>query len=655
MTNLVIVESPAKTKKIQGFLGSGWQVLASYGHFRDLPKKNLGVEPPNFKPKYVVSDNGERTLATLKKAAATADNIYLATDLDREGEAIAWHIKDALKLKDPKRITFGEITEKAVKEAIASPRTINMDLVRAQEGRRVLDRLVGYMVSPALSGKANRSGLSAGRVQSPAVRIIVDREREINAFVSIKHYSVLLHFTNDTLSWTAELDTKKQLSERQDYLTDKAVLEALLKIDTVSVKSIDTKESKRNAPAAFITTTLQQAASITLGLTPKETMSHAQALFDNGLITYHRTDNVNLSDDAIAEIKQFAISNGYEDLIPESPNRWKSAAGSQEAHEAIRPTDFNLDDAGTGEDKRDKLYNLIRLRAIASQFKPAIYDTTRIELSGSVEGREHSFIAKGSVEKEKGWKRLIAVDQTEEDKKDEPQALPDLAVADVLTINQAELLTKNTAPPSRYSEAALVKKMEREGIGRPSTYASILDNILSKAYVSVEKKKLVPADLGYLVVDALTQKFNFVELGFTKEVEGKLDLIADGQADYLPLIREQYSALTEEIKGFRAGDAIGEQNLCPDCESPMNLRKGKYGKFWACSGYPDCKTTFPDDNGKIGEKKKAKVIDDNAKDCPKCEGGKMVERKGKNGKFLGCSNFPDCKNTEFLDKKKNKK
>lgn len=653
MTNLVIVESPAKTKKIQGFLGSGWQVLASYGHFRDLPQKSLGVEPPSFKPKYVVSDNGERTLATLKKAAASADNIYLATDLDREGEAIAWHIKDALKLKDPKRITFGEITEKAVKAAIASPRTINMDLVRAQEGRRVLDRLVGYMVSPALSGKANRSGLSAGRVQSPAVRIIVDREREIHSFVSVQHYSALLKF-NGPVNWSAELDTKPLITAGEDYLTDKSVVEALLNVKTASVKAIEKKPAKRGAPAAFITSTLQQAASIALGMNPKETMSHAQALFDNGLITYHRTDNLNLSDDAISEIKDFANANGYAEYIPDTPNTWKSSAGSQEAHEAIRPTDFNRIESGTGDEKRDKLYQLIRLRALASQFKPAVYDTTKIILNANQNGHDYSFIAKGSVEIEKGWKILIEKDQTTEEDTEQLQALPELAEGQQLDVSETELLTKKTAPPSRYSEAALIKKMESEGIGRPSTYASIIDNIKGKNYVVVEKKKLIPTEIGELVVDALTEQFQFIELGYTKEIESKLDLVAGGKAEYLPLITEIHSALSAEISGFHKADAIGPVFPCPECQKPMALRPGKFGPFWACTGYPECKTTLPDNDGEPGEKKPKPAIDEAAPDCPDCDTGKLVERNGKKGVFLGCSNFPKCKHTAEVKGKSKK-
>lgn len=641
MTNLVIVESPAKTKKIQSYLGDGWLVTASFGHFRDLPTKEMGVEPPSFKPQYVVSDKGKRTLDTMKKLAEKADNIYLATDLDREGEAIAWHIQDALKLKNPKRITFGEITKNAIEKAIASPRDINMNLVRAQEGRRVLDRLVGYMVSPALSNKAGRSGLSAGRVQSPAVRIIVDREREIRAFVSTEHYSVLLGFDGD-IRWTAELDTKPLLKDDQEYLTDKNLVESLLDIKQVLISDISKKESKRSAPAAFITSTLQQAASVALGLSPKETMTHAQALFDDGLITYHRTDNLNLSEDAINEIKAFAKANGYDHLIPDTPNVWKSGESSQEAHEAIRPTDFNKVDDPTGDPKRDKLYHLIRLRALASQFKPAIYDTTKITLTANVAGADYTFIAKGEVEIEKGWKTLMAGDQTSEEQEEKTQALPELQTDQTLNVSEAKTLTKSTKPPSRYSEAALVKKMEREGIGRPSTYASILDNIKSKGYVDIEKKKLVPTDLGELVVDALTESFQFIELNYTKDVETRLDALANGQSEYLPIISDLHSVISKEIAAFHQAEPLADVKQCPACQKPMTLRSGKFGKFWACTGFPECKTTEP-------------VIDEKAKPCPKCDDGKLIKRKGQYGDFYGCSNYPTCKHIEQTKSKKTKK
>ena len=641
MTNLVIVESPAKTKSIQSYLGDGWLVTASFGHFRDLPTKEMGVEPPTFKPKYVVSENGKRTLDRMKQLAEKADNIYLATDLDREGEAIAWHIQDALKLKNPKRITFGEISKKAIEKAIASPRDINMNLVRAQEGRRVLDRLVGYMVSPALSNKAGRSGLSAGRVQSPAVRIIVDREREIRAFVSTEHYSVLLGFDGD-IYWTAELDTKPLLKDDQEYLTDKNLVESLLNIKQVLITDIIKKESKRSAPAAFITSTLQQAGSVALGLSPKETMAHGQVLFDKGFITYHRTDKLNLSEDSINEIRAFAKANGYAELIPDKPNVWKSGESSQEAHEAIRPTDFNLADGQTGDPKRDQLYQLIRLRALASQFKPAVYDTTKITLTANIDGADYTFIAKGEVELEKGWKTLMAGDQTSEELEEKTQALPELQTDQMLNVSEAKTLTKSTKPPSRYTEASLVRKMESEGIGRPATYASILDNIKSKGYVDIEKRKLVPTDLGELVVDALTDNFQFIELNYTKEVETRLDALANGQSEYLPIISDLHSVISKEIAAFHQSEPLADVKQCPACQKPMTLRSGKFGKFWACTGFPDCKTTEP-------------VIDEKAKPCPKCDDGKLIKRKGQYGDFYGCSNYPTCKHIEQTKSKKPKK
>lgn len=656
MENLLIVESPAKRKTIQNYLGQGWQVLASFGHFRDLPIKSIGVEPPSFRPHYEVTERGSKTLTQLRKAAKSADEIYLATDLDREGEAIAWHIQDALKLKNPKRVTFSEITKTAVNAAIASPRSLDMNLVKAQEARRVLDRLVGYMVSPALSDKANQQGLSAGRVQSPAVRIIVDREREIRNFQSIEHYSALLNFDTDGIQWSAELDVKKLLSEGQNYLTDKSLVEPLLSLKQVSVNSIEQKESKRSAPPPFKTSTLQRAASIALGLSTKETMELAQSLFDDGLITYHRTDSLNLSDDAIAAIKRFAGDNGYQEHIPDAPNTWKSGENSQEAHEAIRPTDFDKAELDSGDSKKDALYQLIRMRAIASQFKPAIYDTTKVELVGHVNDEPYTFIASGSVEKYKGWKVLVESDQSSESSEEQDeksQLLPNFSDGEQHQVKETKLLTRNTKPPSRYSESALVEKMEAEGIGRPSTYASIIQNITSRNYVVMDnKKRLVPTDTGELIVDALVDDFNFLDLGFTKEIEKQLDQVASGQYEYQPLIAKIYDNLSDEVSHFRAGQAIGEQHLCPDCSKPLALRPGKYGKFWACTGYPDCQNTFPDDNGKPGERKPKPAIDKNAVDCPECEDGKLVKRKGKKNSFLGCSNFPKCKHTQELNDKK---
>lgn len=653
MSNLLIVESPAKRKTIQNYLGEGWQVLASFGHFRDLPPKKIGVEPPNFKPVYEVTERGGKTLASLKKAAAQATNVYLATDLDREGEAIAWHIKDALKLKNPKRVTFSEITKKAISAAVEAPRDINMNLVKAQEGRRVLDRLVGFMVSPALSNKANRPGLSAGRVQSPAVRIIVDREREIRGFQSVEHYSVLLSFETNDIHWSAELDTKPLLKAGEDYLTDKGQIEPLLSLKQVSVTHVERKESKRSAPAPFVTSTLQQAASVTLGLSPKETMKLAQALFDDGLITYHRTDSLNLSEDAIASIREFAANNDLQDHVSETPNTWASGEGSQEAHEAIRPTDFEKADINSGDAKLGALYQLIRMRAIASQFKPAIYDTTKALLNGLVDGKDYTFITSGSVEKYKGWKVLIESDQTSEEKDEKSQVLPDFSEGDEFDVQDTKLLSKKTKPPSRYSEAALVKKMESEGIGRPSTYASILENILTRGYVDIDsKKKLIPTETGEMVVDALIGQFNFIELGFTKVIEGKLDLIAKGEGEYQPLIKDLHACIAEEIEAFQGGEAIGPQHECPDCNKPLMLRSGKYGPFWGCSGYPECKTILPDDNGQPGEKKPKPAIDENATDCPECDNGKLIKRKGKKGYFLGCSNFPKCKHTDQINDKK---
>jgi len=642
---LLIVESPNKTKKIGKILGQGWQVMASFGHIRDLPLKELGVASPDFKPHYEISKKASGHVSKLRQAAKTATEVYLATDPDREGEAISWHLEQVLRLKSPKRVTFQEITQTAVLKAIANPRQIDYKLVSAQEGRRVADRLVGYMVSPSLSAKAEQR-LSAGRVQSVAVRLVVERERAIEAFVPVKYFGVRLAFAAGDVNWFADWDAASMLPKGVEYLRDFAYATRLSQVRQLTVESVEKKDSRSAAPPPFITSTLQQAASVSLGMSPKETMRHAQALFEEGLITYHRTDSQNLSDEAISEIRDWLAQNGFSQELPSSPNRWKSKEGAQEAHEAIRPTAVNNRTPVLSDTDQAKLYRLIWDRAVASQMIPATYEVTTIRLLSdeSIDGHKQPFVSKGRIPKVLGWQRLTsrdsAVDQGDAEDNDEQQ-LPALNKGQAVRAIDGKVLDRETKPPARYTEASLIKKMESEGVGRPSTYASILDNIISRGYVDIVKKKLHGAVLGKAVNDALVGQFGFMELAYTRGLEEDLDKIARGTESYQSIIAALHAQLSRELNTLTTVDiAPVASHPCPQCGKNMKRIKGAKGYFWGCSGYPDCKTTLPDAKGKPGAKQAEKT----GQPCPACQ-KPLVLRKGKNGPFWGCSGYPDCTQT----------
>ena len=594
--NLLIVESPGKVKKIQGFLGSDFKVLASVGHVRDLPEKVMGVSPPDFIPDYVPTDRGKKVLEKLAVAAKNASIVYLATDPDREGEAIAWHLEEALNLKGAKRITYTEITKTAVQNALGKARPIDTSLVAAQEGRRVLDRFVGYMVSPALSDKIGVR-LSAGRVQSPALRLVVDRERDIRGFQVTVHYGVELIFEAD--GWKAIWQPKEGwLAKGQQYFLDKVVAEKVARLRTLKV--LDCRESNNNVapPAPFITSTLQQAASSSLKFNPKRTMELAQKLYENGHITYMRTDSPNLSDEAIAEIRSWASENGFP--LPPSPRVWKSKANAQEAHEAIRPTHVEIEEAGNNDSEK-ALYRMIRLGAIASQLEDAVFAVRVITLTGDVDGKAARFEAKGRTLINPGWKALVAADQTDEEEAEPDNQVPMLDQGSQVTAEVAKLLTKKTKPSSRFTEAALIKELERRGIGRPSTYASILENITSREYLLIEKRFLVPTPRGEKVIDTLMGRFGFLDYDFTKKLEDELDQIAEGKADYRAVVKSAHGQIVGELDGF-----IDAKMKCPDCGKPLrhliraDSKKKKEYNFWACTGYPDCRVSLPDKDGQPG-------------------------------------------------------
>lgn len=627
--NLLILESPGKVKKVQSFLGSGWQVLASVGHVRDLPPKEIGVAAPDFRPVYQPTERGQDVLKRLAAAVAKADAVFLATDPDREGEAIAWHVADALGIKNAQRVTYQEITETAVKKAIAAPRSLDMQLVRAQEGRRVLDRFCGYMVSGPLSNSSGQR-LSAGRVQSPAVRLVVEREREIRNFRSTTHYGAVLSFPG---SWTAEW--KPELPAGIIYIEDKAQAEAAAAVRSLTVADCKESESRSAPPAPFTTSTLQQAASNALKLTPKETMQLAQRLYEQGAITYHRTDSPNLSAEFVAEARAFAESQGWP--LVDTPRTWKSKEGAQEAHEAIRPVHVEVEDAGeTAEEKA--LYRLIRLRALAAQLADATYAVRVVSLTGD----GHSYEAKGRTLTAPGWRIVQQADDAEEETAEPSNPVPAMQAGSTAQAESGEVQTKTTRPPSRYTEASLVRELEKRGIGRPSTYASIIDTITTREYVRTEKRQLVPTATGEAVVDGLVGKFSFADYEFTRNMEQALDNIAEGKADYRAVMAEAHAQLETELKAF----ATATGRACPKCGKPMLRRSGtsktggKYD-FFGCTGYPECKYTENPD-GSTG--RASAPVDPDAPQCPAC-GKPMRRRTTATGAFWGCSAYPECKKT----------
>lgn len=592
---LLILESPGKVKKVQEILGSGWKVAASVGHVRDLPVKEMGVAAPDFKPQYVPTDRGKDVLGRLAGLIKNAEAVYLATDPDREGEAIAWHLQDVLKLKDAKRVTYAEITEKAIKAALAAPRSIDMALVAAQEGRRVLDRLCGYLVSGPLSNAAGEK-LSAGRVQSPAVRLVVEREQEIKDFHSTTHYGVELTFENvDNITdgWKAVWQVKLWQAEGQEYLLDKALAEKVSSLRTLNVIDCQESEPRAAPPAPFTTSSLQQAASNALKFTPKRTMELAQKLYEGGHITYMRTDSSNLSQGAVEAIRAFCESQGWP--LVEKPRTWKSKEGAQEAHEAIRPTHIEVEEAGETADEK-ALYRLIRLRSLASQLEDAVYAVRVLQLTANLDGKQVVFEAKGRTPVTPGWKVLFlddasAIDPDGEAETEPANPVPPMKPGTKATALSSAVLTKKTKPAARFTEASLVRELEKRGIGRPSTYAAIIDTIMSRGYVKTEKRFLVPTQLGEKVVDSLRGHFAFVEYEFTRKMEQALDDIAEGKAEYRAVIADAHAQLGRELAAF--AKATGK--TCPKCGKPMAHRVKKPGKdgkggydFWGCSGWPEC-------------------------------------------------------------------
>ena len=657
---LVIVESPTKAKTISKFLGKNYKVLASFGHVRDLPKSKLGVDIENhFEPTYIIPPKSKPKVKELKDAAKKADTILFATDEDREGEAISWHLAEILDT-DPeklKRLVFHEITKEAIDHAIANPRSLDMRLVDAQQARRVLDRLVGYELSPMLWRHVRR-GLSAGRVQSVALRIIVDREREIKAFVAQEYWSVEGLFSKPgTEPFEAKLHTLngKTLEKMEISSKEKAdeILEQLRNA-TWTVGSVTEKEKHTTPPAAFTTSTLQQAANTRLGFTSKQTMTLAQKLYEGialgvegqvGLITYMRTDSVALSEKFIKDAKEH-VSGVYGDKYAlETPRVYKSKAkGAQEAHEAIRPTDASRTPDSVAEFLDPgmlKLYRLIWQRAVATQMAPATLKSTSADIVTS----NASFRCTGQRVVFDGYLRIYP-DQ------DKDKLLPELKEGEALAADSIEGKQHFTEPPPRFNDASLVKQLEEDGIGRPSTYSSIISTLIDRGYVERdERKRLGPLEIAFEVIDLLVKHFsNIVNTEFTAHLEASLDKIADGEMEWRPLMEAFYGPFhatltSEELSMKKEEDSEVVDEVCDKCGKPMAIKHGRFGKFLACTGYPECKKTKP----MKGEEAHAEP-EPTDQICDKC-GAPMVKKVGRFGPFLSCSKYPECKNIKSIEKK----
>ncbi len=637
---LVIVESPAKAKTIEKYLGSDYIVRASVGHVRDLPKSNktaIDIEA-GFVPNYEVAVGKDKVLKELKELAGKSGEVLLATDPDREGEAIAWHIADALGLKNAKRIVFHEITETAVNEAKAHPRPIDMNLKSAQEARRVLDRLVGYDLS-GLIWKKVRYGLSAGRVQSPALRIIMEREREIRAFIPETFWRLSAKVR------TPKKDEFELMCSEEPR--DKAVVDHILKSGNKNKWSVlDVKESEasRAPKAPFTTSTLQQAASTRLGLSPSNTMRIAQKLYEAGHITYMRTDSTNLAAQAVSEILGVIKKTYGEESALARTYKTKSK-NAQEAHEAIRPTSAAKKTAGATPEQQ-KLYKLIWARAVASQMKDAVMLRTKIIANIDLSAQAGSggkpipdFHANGSRLLSPGWL------QADPDAQGEEVMLPKVAKGDKLDLIHVSAEERQTEPPGRYTEAGLVKELEKRDIGRPSTYASIIKTITDRGYVTKEGKTLTPTDTGDVVSSFLEKYFaSYISDTFTAEMEQKLDDIAEGKRAYAKTLKEFYVPFLKEVKAkdkevarvTNMGDADPAM-LCPKCSGKMIVKLSKNGKFLSCAKFPEC------DGARGMDGKELEGPKPTGEKCPDCSKGELVEREGRFGKFIACGNYPKCK------------
>jgi DNA topoisomerase-1 len=670
--SLVIVESPTKAKTIGKYLGKQFVVKASLGHVKDLPKKNLSVDvDKNFEPHYEVIEGKKKLIAELKQAAKDVDSIYLAADPDREGEAICYHLQEELNgsKKGPKfyRVMINEITANAVKKAFDKPGSVNLHVVDAQQARRVLDRLVGYKISPLLWDKVRR-GLSAGRVQTVALRLIVDREREIRAFVKREYWTIDVQLNAKKPPILTARFTKKNDEgiELPDETTTKSLLDQLDGAKYI-VNSVTTKEKKRNPVPPFITSTLQQEASRKLRFSVKRTMMLAQRLYEGvevgaegavGLITYMRTDSTRVSQDALDEVRGLISERYGAAFVPKEPNVYKSKKDAQDAHEAIRPSSARRtpdEMAAYLQEDELKLYRLIWMRFVASQMMPAVFDQTTIDVAAKgKDGATYMFRATGSVPKFNGFLDVYKEGKDEKDADDEEEKhkLPLVTEGEELRFKSIEPEQHFTEPPPRFNEATLVKELESDGVGRPSTYASILSTIQEREYVKKEGGKFVPTELGMVVTDLLLENFkNLFDITYTARMEQDLDEIEEGKMDWREAMSDFYDRFQKDLEHAerhmtdikRMEEPTGES--CEKCGKPMVIKWGRFGKFIACTGYPECSNTRelpPDPASTEG------LTEQDAQEyCENC-GREMVLKKGRFGQFYACSGYPDCKTTKQI-------
>ncbi|MEA3295766.1 MAG: type I DNA topoisomerase [Patescibacteria group bacterium] len=653
---LIIVESPTKSKTIQKFLGSEYKVLSSYGHIRDLPKSELGIDTENnFAVKYIIPMKARKIANLLKKESKKSDEIILAADEDREGEAIAWHIAQILNSdnsKPHKRIVFHEITKQAIEQALKNPREIKMNLVDAQQARRILDRLVGYKLSPFLWKKVVK-GLSAGRVQSVTVKLIVAREREIEKFEKQEYHTIEAKLkksaNNDNIEITAFLFKKNEKTIQKLDIKTKQQADAIIKdLNNAEYKitSIEKKQVKRNPFPPLKTTSLQQEAWKKFHFPAKFTMGIAQNLYEKGYITYHRTDSLNLSEQSLTSAHKFILKNFGKNYATETPRRFKTKSkGAQEAHEAIRPAypdkkpeDLNLDD------KQFKLYNLIWRRFIASQMTSAIFETNSVKISADCSKNNYVFKTTGQILKFDGFLKIYPV-------KFEENELPVLSENEILKLIKLTSNQHFTQPPARYNEASLIKVLEENGIGRPSTYAPTISTIQTRNYIiKNDSRKFEPTEIGVIVNDLLEKHFpKIVDIKFTAKMEEKLDQIAENKIKWKKVIKDFYEPFSENLeKKYKeiSKQKIAEQEtqeICPKCGAKLIIKLGRFGKFYACPNFPKCRHTAPLKSASLGIK------------CPKCDKGEIIEKKTKKGKiFYSCNQYPKC-DFALWDKPINKK
>ena len=675
--NLVIVESPAKCKTIKKYLGAGFEVLASYGHVRDLLPKEGAVDTEHgFTMKYQVIDKNQKHIDAIAKAIAKVDNLFLATDPDREGEAISWHIcehlkeQGLLKGKTVQRVVFHEITQKAILEAMENPRELSTELVNAQQARRALDYLVGFNLSPLLWKKIRR-GLSAGRVQSPALRLIAERELDIEKFIAQEYWTI-----EADLSKGANADFKAKLTQyanekisqfsvtNGDRANEIETTLARAAAGTLKVIKVDKKKRKRNPAPPFITSTLQQEASRKLGFTAQRTMRIAQQLYEGidtgsgatGLISYMRTDSVNLAKEAVDEIRNYIGERFGASNVPAEPNLYKTKAkNAQEAHEAIRPTSIERDPASV-KDALNKdqlrLYELIWKRTLACQMIHATINTMAVDMIAGSD--EHIFRANGSSVETPGFMAVYQEDVDDAKASDEEKMLPAILEGDIITLVKIRPEQHFTEPPPRYSEASLVKALEEHGIGRPSTYAAIISTLQQREYVTLDKKRFQPTDVGHIVNKFLTEYFfKYVDYEFTAKLEDELDAVSRGEEEWVPLLSKFWSPFKGQIDEIEANvsrqdvthEALDE--ACPKCGKPLSIRLGRRGRFIGCTGFPECDYTRGlEGDGEEGSTE-PEVVE--GRTCPKCD-SPLIIRSGRYGKFIGCSSYPKCKHIEPLEK-----